>query len=461
MKFNLVYSLPRFSSDGLVNATIVAIKCDDFNSLQLTVEGDHRGKNDEELVGLALDRFYELVFPNRANNERFDSLQSELEQIKDKYLAEIRQEMARFNEMLKATALILNEQIEDEEEEEDEGLAGEAVVADDGLEGAFSSDKLAGDAVVGSPGADVPGDDDKAGSDDKLASDGGVADDDKLAGDSPEVEAQVGKEDTAETEEVAVDKAEGEKVDAGLDDDKVGFEADSVRSDEDKAGAGTVDTDKAEVEGLSPGDDNISSDASNSADDGGVKDDAQLDEGLESEAKLDKGASLDEKSPGVEDVELDDKSPDDASLDSVSSDAVGADDKVKDDAQLGKDDDLSLDSGSSAVAGVDILGSGLAGSDGAYIGSDGAVDSPEVDKGAVDSPEVDTPASEPLDHVVDIEDEAAETEKVDTERTEAGLAEDKAETEKVDSLGSEAEVSSAGDAVDHEVTFDDEEVEGQ
>ncbi|QWQ39326.1 DUF1366 domain-containing protein [Gemella sp. zg-570] len=371
MKFNLVYSLPRFSSDGLVNATIVAIKCDDFNSLQLTVEGDHRGKNDDELVGLALDRFYELVFPNRANNERFDSLQSELEQIKDKYLGEIRQEMATFNDMLKATALILNEQIEDEEEEEDEGLAGEAVVADDGLEGAFSSDKLAGDAVVGSPGADVPG------SDDKLASDGGVADNDKLAGDSPEVEAQVGKEDTAETEEVAVDKAEGVKVDAGLDDDKVGFEADSVRSDEDKAGA---------------------------------------------------------------------------------------------DAQLGKDDDLSLDSASSAVSGVDSLGSGLAGSNGANIGSDGAVDNPEVDKGAVDSPEVDTPASEPLDHVVDIEDEAAETEKVDdkaetekvdTERTEAGLADDKAETEKVDSLGSDAEVSSAGDAVDHEVTFDDEEVEGQ
>lgn len=55
----------------LSGETLVIINDNNGTSIQRILKGDHSNTDDETLVKLVLEQFYQEVYPNRAENERF------------------------------------------------------------------------------------------------------------------------------------------------------------------------------------------------------------------------------------------------------------------------------------------------------------------------------------------------------------------------------------------------------
>ena len=67
---------------------LVIINDNNGTSIQRTIKGQHADTDEETLVKLVLEQFYQEVFPNRAENERFAKVDEKLQLI-DKKLAEM------------------------------------------------------------------------------------------------------------------------------------------------------------------------------------------------------------------------------------------------------------------------------------------------------------------------------------------------------------------------------------
>ena len=67
---------------------LVVINDNNGTNIQRILKGDHSNTDDETLVKLVLEQFYQEVYPNRAENERFAKVDEKLQLI-DKKLAEM------------------------------------------------------------------------------------------------------------------------------------------------------------------------------------------------------------------------------------------------------------------------------------------------------------------------------------------------------------------------------------
>lgn len=68
--------------------TLVSITDNNGTSIQRIIKGQHADTDEETLVKLVLEQFYQETYPNRAENERFAKVDEKLQLI-DKKLAEM------------------------------------------------------------------------------------------------------------------------------------------------------------------------------------------------------------------------------------------------------------------------------------------------------------------------------------------------------------------------------------
>lgn len=72
----------------LSGETLVSITDNNGTNIQRIIKGEHIDTEEETLVKLVLEQFYQEVYPNRAENERFAKFDEKLQLI-DKKLAEM------------------------------------------------------------------------------------------------------------------------------------------------------------------------------------------------------------------------------------------------------------------------------------------------------------------------------------------------------------------------------------
>ena len=86
---------------------LVVINDNNGTNIQRTLKGDHSNTDDETLVKLVLEQFYQEVYPNRAENERFAKLdkitkeQNELNIFLRKALGESAMKEFEYDELFK------------------------------------------------------------------------------------------------------------------------------------------------------------------------------------------------------------------------------------------------------------------------------------------------------------------------------------------------------------------------
>ena len=68
--------------------TLVIINDNNGTSIQRIIKGQHADTDEETLVKLVLEQFYQEVFPNRAENERFAKVDAKLK-LMDEQLEEV------------------------------------------------------------------------------------------------------------------------------------------------------------------------------------------------------------------------------------------------------------------------------------------------------------------------------------------------------------------------------------
>lgn len=76
-----------FESTGEVKSTRVQIQ-EEMTTVTRVLKGDLGSENDDRLIELVLEQFYQETYPNRAENERFTKFDEKLQLI-DKKLAEM------------------------------------------------------------------------------------------------------------------------------------------------------------------------------------------------------------------------------------------------------------------------------------------------------------------------------------------------------------------------------------
>lgn len=76
-----------FESTGEVNTTRVQIQ-EGMTTITRVLKGDLGSENDDRLIGLVLEQFYQETYPNRAENERFAKVDEKLK-LMDKQLDEV------------------------------------------------------------------------------------------------------------------------------------------------------------------------------------------------------------------------------------------------------------------------------------------------------------------------------------------------------------------------------------
>ncbi|VTX71988.1 DUF1366 domain-containing protein [Gemella haemolysans] len=87
--FKKNYARGTYDSNGAVLTTIVSIySADGGTVIEITLQGDHLSKSEDEIVQLALEQFYQDTYPNRAENERFTKVDEKLK-VLDTKLAEM------------------------------------------------------------------------------------------------------------------------------------------------------------------------------------------------------------------------------------------------------------------------------------------------------------------------------------------------------------------------------------
>ena len=76
-----------FEQDGSIKTTRVQIQ-EDMTVITRVLKGDIYSLDDETLIKLVLEQFYQDTFPNRAENEKFEKMDSKLALVDEK-LAEL------------------------------------------------------------------------------------------------------------------------------------------------------------------------------------------------------------------------------------------------------------------------------------------------------------------------------------------------------------------------------------
>lgn len=76
-----------FEPTGEVNTTRVQIQ-EGMTTITRVLKGDLGSENDDRLIGLVLEQFYQETYPNRAENERFTKFDEKLK-LMDKKLEEM------------------------------------------------------------------------------------------------------------------------------------------------------------------------------------------------------------------------------------------------------------------------------------------------------------------------------------------------------------------------------------
>lgn len=79
---------------------LVVINDNNGTNIQRILKGDHSNTDDETLVKLVLEQFYQEVYPNRAENERFAKLDEKLK-LMDKKLEEMDKKSAEMDKVKK------------------------------------------------------------------------------------------------------------------------------------------------------------------------------------------------------------------------------------------------------------------------------------------------------------------------------------------------------------------------
>lgn len=79
--FKKNYARGTYDSNGAVLTTIVSIySADGGTVIETTLQGDHLSKSEDEIVQMALEQFYQDTYPNRAENERFTTMDKALKE---------------------------------------------------------------------------------------------------------------------------------------------------------------------------------------------------------------------------------------------------------------------------------------------------------------------------------------------------------------------------------------------
>ena len=79
--FKKHYARGTYDSNGAVLTTIVSIYSTDGGTvIETTLQGDHLTKSEDEIVQLALEQFYQDTYPNKAENEKFTTMDKALKE---------------------------------------------------------------------------------------------------------------------------------------------------------------------------------------------------------------------------------------------------------------------------------------------------------------------------------------------------------------------------------------------
>lgn len=79
--FKKNYARGTYDSNGAVLTTIVSIySADGGTVIETTLQGDHLTKSEDEIVQLALEQFYQDTYPNKAENEKFTTMDKALKE---------------------------------------------------------------------------------------------------------------------------------------------------------------------------------------------------------------------------------------------------------------------------------------------------------------------------------------------------------------------------------------------
>lgn len=85
--YNVNFKDRIFESNGEVKSTRVQIQ-EEMTTITRVLKGDLGSENDDRLIKLVLEQFYQETYPNRAENERFAKVDEKLK-LMDKKLEEM------------------------------------------------------------------------------------------------------------------------------------------------------------------------------------------------------------------------------------------------------------------------------------------------------------------------------------------------------------------------------------
>ena len=111
----------NYNLDGSLKGTIVTLGHMDGGHLPVVLPGDKTELSNQELFELAMEEHYQENFPNRAENEKFNTFDKKIAEI-DAATARSKEQYEKVEEMIKITTAMVNELISTLQGEEDEPI---------------------------------------------------------------------------------------------------------------------------------------------------------------------------------------------------------------------------------------------------------------------------------------------------------------------------------------------------
>ena len=111
----------NYNLDGSLKGTIVTLGHMDGGHLPVLLGGDQTALSNQELFELAMEEHYQENFPNRAENEKFNTFDKKIAEI-DAATARSKEQYEKVEEMIKITTAMVNELISTLQGEEDEPI---------------------------------------------------------------------------------------------------------------------------------------------------------------------------------------------------------------------------------------------------------------------------------------------------------------------------------------------------
>ena len=111
----------NYNLDGSLKGTIVTLGHMDGGHLPVLLGGDQTALSNQELFELAMEEHYQENFPNRAENEKFNTFDKKIAEI-DAATTRSKEQYEKVEEMIKITTAMVNELISTLQGEEDEPI---------------------------------------------------------------------------------------------------------------------------------------------------------------------------------------------------------------------------------------------------------------------------------------------------------------------------------------------------